>query len=73
MSETEVLIRGIYISGKQCQIEADKSRNDSKTLQNHTKRVEQQSRGRKTHARRLQLIFKNRASLLRLEFFLASY
>ena len=35
-----MLIQGIYISGKACQIEADKSRNDSKTLQHYKRHVE---------------------------------
>ena len=44
-----MLIEGIYISGKAWQIKSDKSCNDSKTLQDDTRHVEQQSHGRKTY------------------------
>ena len=49
-------------------IEGDKSSNGSKTLQDYMRHVEQQSHGRKTHAKTAAIhltIFKNRASLLR--------
>ena len=49
-------------------IEGDKSRNDSKTLQDYMRHVEQQSHGRKTHVNTAEIhltIFKNRTSLLR--------
>ena len=45
-----MLIQGINISGKAWQIEADKSCNDSKTLQDYMTHVEQQCHGRKTDA-----------------------
>ena len=50
------------------QIEEDKSCNDSKTLQDYTRHVEQQPHGRKTHAETTPIhptSFKNCASLLR--------
>ena len=62
-----MLIQGIYISGKARQIEAEKSCNDSKTLQDYKPHVEQQSHGRKTLAYTAAIsltTFKNRASLL---------
>ena len=50
-------------------IEGDKSRNDSKTLQDYMRHVEQQSHGRKTHAKTAAIFIlrslKNRTSLLR--------
>lgn len=49
-SETEILIQGIYTSSKAWHIEANKSCNDSKTLQDYMRHVEQQSHGRKTDA-----------------------
>ena len=52
LSETEMLIQGIYISCKAWQTEADQLCNNrsSKTLQDYKRHVEQQSRGYKTHA-----------------------
>ena len=38
-SETEMLIQGIYISDKALQVEADKSCNDGKTLQDYMRRL----------------------------------
>ena len=43
-----MLIQGIYISGKAWQIEADKSCNNSKIMQDYKGHTEQQSNGRKT-------------------------
>ena len=62
-----MLIQRIYISGKAWQIEADKSCNDSKTLQDYKRHVELQSHGSKTQALTDAIhltTFKNRASLL---------
>ena len=66
-SETEMLIQGIYTSGKAWHI-TDKSCNDSKTLQDNMRHVEQQSHGRTIRALTTAIhltTFKNRASLLR--------
>ena len=66
-SKTEMLIQGIYIGGKAWQIEADKSCNDSKTLQDYM-RHEQQSHSYNTHAETASIhlmILKNRSSLFR--------
>ena len=43
-------ITSIIISGKAQQIEADKLCNESKTLQDYMRHVEQQSHGHKTNA-----------------------
>ena len=61
-------LQGIYISGKPWQIEADKSCNDSKMLQDYMRHVEQQFHSRKTHAETASIhlmTYKNRASLFR--------
>ena len=42
----------MLISSKACQIEADKLCSDSKTSQDYTRHVEQQSQGHKTHTHR---------------------
>lgn len=44
------LKQGIYTSSKAWHIEVDNSCNDSKTLQDYMRHVEQQSHGRKTDA-----------------------
>ena len=49
-SKTEMLLQGIYISGKAWQIKADKSCKDSKTFQGYMRHVDQQSHGRKSLA-----------------------
>lgn len=60
----------IYTSGKAWQIEADKSCNDSKPLQDHMRHVVQQSHVRKTNvytAAIQRTKFKNPASLMRIQ------
>ena len=67
-SETEMFSQGKYIIGRARKIEADKSCNDSKTLQDYMRHVKQQSHGRKTQAQTAAIhltTLKNRASLLR--------
>ena len=46
-----MLIHGIHTSGTAWKIEADKSCYDRKTLHDNMQHVEQQSHGRKTHAK----------------------
>ena len=61
-------IQGIYIDGKARQIEADKSCNDGKALQDYMRHSEQQSHCCKTLAQTAAIhltTYKNRASLLR--------
>ena len=50
LPETEIPIKGIYISGKAWQIDADESCNDSKMLQDYMRHIEQQPHGHKTQA-----------------------
>ena len=60
LSETEMLIQGIYISSTASQIEADKLCNDSEPMQDYMRHTEQQSHGHKTQVlyRQLQFILR---------------
>ena len=49
-TEIEMIIQGKYISGKAWQIEADKSCNDNKMLQDSMRHIEQQFHGLKIQA-----------------------
>ena len=66
LSEIEMLIQGIYVSGKAWQIEADKLCNDSKTLQDYMRHVEQQSQVAKHMHRQLRFIVQPQKSCITL-------